>query len=367
MKKKSEAWKKSCLGPDATVRDAIQLLDQTSFQIVLVLNAEGKLLGTVTDGDVRRGVLKGIALSSPIDQIQYTNPTTVPECTARSQIFSIFKEKILKRIPVLDRLGVVVGVECLEDYLAAESIENPVVIMAGGLGKRLYPLTKDTPKPMLKVGEKPILEMIVESFVAQGFRKFFLSVNYKADQVENHFGDGLKWGVQIDYLRETTQLGTAGSLTLLSEVAQASSLPIVVMNGDLLTHMNFARLLEFHASNQVKATLCVREYDFQVPYGVVTMDATSGQVSSLDEKPTHNFFINGGIYVLEPEVLDLIPPGVRYDMTELFSKLLEQSQPVGAFPVRELWMDIGRLDEFERVSSDPGLFIKENKIQGSHK
>ena len=125
--------------------------------------------------------------------------------------------------------------------------------------------------------------------------------------------------------------------------------------------------LEFHASNQVKATLCVREYDFQVPYGVVTMDATSGQVSSLDEKPTHNFFINGGIYVLEPEVLDLIPPGVRYDMTELFSKLLEQSQPVGAFPVRELWMDIGRLDEFERVSSDPGLFIKENKIQGSHK
>ncbi|WP_438810775.1 nucleotidyltransferase family protein [Pseudomonas laurentiana] len=219
--------------------------------------------------------------------------------------------------------------------------------MAGGLGERLRPLTENCPKPMLMIAGKPILECILESFIEQGFRNFFLSVNYLASVVRDHFGDGSKWGVNICYLQEHKRLGTAGALSLLPERPQD---PILVMNGDLLTHARFDNLVQFHDEHDSLATMTVREYDFQVPYGVVRMDGAA--IESIDEKPVHRFFVNAGIYAISPAALDLIPPETFYDMPTLFEDLIKARKSTAAFPLREYWLDIGQIEEFERAQHE---------------
>jgi NDP-sugar pyrophosphorylase family protein len=226
----------------------------------------------------------------------------------------------------------------LDDLIGAVERPNWVVLMAGGLGTRLRPLTEDCPKPMLPVGGKPILESILESFVEQGFRRFFFSVNYKAEMVQDHFGDGSRWGVRIDYLHEDRRLGTAGALSLLDDRPDA---PLVVMNGDLLTRASFDKLLDFHYAQSATATMTVRDYDFQVPYGVVKIDGT--QIVSIEEKPVQKFFVSAGIYVLSPSV---------FDMPSLFSRLINEGQKVAAYPLKEYWLDIGRIEEFERAQRE---------------
>ncbi|MBL7714986.1 MAG: nucleotidyltransferase family protein [Bdellovibrionales bacterium] len=355
MVQKIALWKDLRVQPSTSIVKAIEIIDSAGLQIALVTDEAGKLLGTVTDGDIRRGILRGVALSGPVQEIMHKTPTVGQTSMSRDQLFDLFQNHGIRQIPVVDEKGVVQGLYVLEDFLNRKAYENPVVIMAGGLGRRLYPLTKDTPKPMLKVGSKPILENILESFVTQGFKKFYFSVNYKADVVKEHFGNGSRFGVQIQYLEEETSMGTAGSLTLLPA---KSNLPMIVMNGDLLTKVNFSQLLDFHERQKAEATMCVREYEFQVPYGVVTMDSEKNRVFSIDEKPTHRFFVNGGIYVLNPEVLPMIPKGERYDMTTLFSSLIEKKRPTGAFPVREYWMDIGRLDDFEKANGEIESILK---------
>lgn len=342
-----KATKDLLLGPAATILEAIKALDRTAMKIVLVVDSEGRLKGTITDGDVRRGILRNVALTDSVSRIMNEHPLTGRTDQSSETILELMKARQLYQIPVLDSAGHLVRLEVLDELLKGQKRENPVVLMAGGKGTRLYPLTESCPKPLLKVGDKPILERILEDFVTQGFHEFFIAVNYKAQMIVDYFGDGSKWGVNIRYLHEDQELGTAGALSLLPE---RPSKPLILMNGDLLTEINFHRLLEFHDENNSDATMCIRQYEFQVPYGVV--DVEDHALKGLDEKPVHRFFVNAGIYTLEPWVLDRIPKNQRCDITDLFRNLLKEKHRASVFPIREYWRDIGQLDDFEQANRD---------------
>jgi NDP-sugar pyrophosphorylase family protein len=228
------------------------------------------------------------------------------------------------------------------------SRDNPVVLMAGGLGLRLRPLTSQIPKPLVKVGTRPVLETIVESFADQGFTDLYLCINYKGELIREHFGDGSRWGVSITYLQEERRLGTAGALSLLPRVPRE---PVIVMNGDLLTRVDFVRLLEFHRRQGFAATMAMREYQHQVPYGVLEL-GDGYQIRQLVEKPVQRYHVSAGIYVLEPRVLELVPAGSYYDMPLLFGELIARQEPVGSFPLRDYWIDIGRLEDLEQAHTD---------------
>ncbi|TBL73010.1 nucleotidyltransferase family protein [Paenibacillus thalictri] len=342
-----KTWKDILISPSTTILNSLQIIDRGTMQLALVVDEYYRLLGTVTDGDIRRGILKGISLDSPVELVMKTNPTTANINDTKESVLAIMKLKRLHQIPVLDEGGSITGMELLENLIKKDRKENWVVLMAGGLGSRLSPLTDDCPKPLLKVGSQPILETIIENFIEHGFYKFYISVNYRADMIVDYFGDGSQWGIQIKYLHEDKRLGTAGALSLIEEKPRES---IIVMNGDILTKVNFERLLDFHKENNSKATMCVREYEFQVPYGVIKVD--HHKLLSIEEKPVQRFFVNGGIYALEPEVLERVPIGTFYDMPTLFEKLIEQNEETSVFPIREYWLDIGRKDDFQRANND---------------
>jgi len=257
--------------------------------------------------------------------------------------------KQLREIPVIDSEQCIVGLETIDDVLTINKYDNWVVIMAGGLGTRLGELTRNCPKPLISVGGKPLLETIVENFRQDGFTNFFFSVNYKAEMIERYFGNGDKWNTSIQYIRESKKLGTAGALSLLEE---RPSKPIIVMNGDLLTKINFQQLLNYHLEHKAMATMCVRDYSFQVPYGVVRID--DGKLCGIDEKPVHNFFVNAGIYVIEPAALELIPHDAYFDMPSLFDAIAKQGFSSNVFPIREYWVDIGKRDDLERANTEYG-------------
>jgi dTDP-glucose pyrophosphorylase len=341
-------WRKALIPPTTTIRDALRAIDEASLQIALVVDAEQRLLGTVTDGDVRRGILRGIELDEAVAQVMNTLPTVARSHEDPEDILALMKLKTLRQIPIVDELGRVISVDVIEALIQAPARDNWVVLMAGGLGTRLGSLTADTPKPMLKVGGKPVLETIIENFRHFGFRKFYIAVNFKADVIQSHFGDGSAWDVEIAYLQEQERLGTAGALGLLPERPTA---PIFVMNGDLLTKVNFQHLLDFHLEQKANATMCIREYNLQVPYGVVRTQGL--RFLGIDEKPVQKFFVNSGVYVLGPEALDRLPPGAS-DMTALFGTLAEEGFKVCAFPMREYWLDIGHTDDFNRANSEFG-------------
>lgn len=333
------------VSPHTPILDTLEIIDKNARQIALVADESDKLLGTVTDGDIRRGLLKGRALQDPISIIMNPFPTVASPYDTRDNILALMKIKQINQIPIVDEEGRIVHVEVLNDLLRPTKKDNWVVLMAGGLGTRLYPLTHDCPKPLLKVGNKPLLETILQSFIDQGFHKFYISVKYKAEMIQEYFGDGSDWGITIQYLQEKDSLGTAGALSLLPE---KPSEPFFVMNGDLLTKVNFEQLLDFHKTYQAKATMCVREYDHQIPYGVVKLDKQ--RLVSLEEKPTQRFFVNAGIYVLSPEIVERIPHNQYFDMPSLFDLLMEEDQHTIAFPIREYWLDIGRMADFERAN-----------------
>lgn len=343
------AWKETLVLLDTSIKEAIQVLDKSAKQIVLVVDGSNVLAGTITDGDIRRGILKGLSLDEPVQKIMNPEPTVARADESRDVILAKMKRKGLHHIPLVDDARCVVGLETLDEIIQSGRKENVVVLMAGGLGSRLRPLTDGIPKPMLKVGSKPLLETILENFIEYGFNRFYISVNYMAEIVESYFGDGSRWGVEIRYLHEDQRLGTAGALSLLPEKLSA---PLFVMNGDLLTKVNFSQLLDFHSSHHAQATMCVREYDFQVPYGVVKID--DHRITGIDEKPVQRFFVNAGIYVLDPNVLEMISPHTYFDMPTLFEKLIEQRRETSAFPIREYWLDIGHLADYDRANVEFG-------------
>jgi dTDP-glucose pyrophosphorylase len=343
-------WKKATVAPEITIRETLRIIDRTSLQIALLVDAQGRLLGTVTDGDVRRGLLKGLDLDSPVTEVANTRPIVASMDEDPASLQRLMIERSVRQVPLVDSAGRLMGLELLKDLVARPQRENLVVLMAGGLGTRLRPLTESCPKPLLQVGGKPILEIIMEGLAASGFRRFAISVNYKAEMIESHFGDGSAWGLDISYLREPSRLGTAGALTLLPEALET---PILVMNGDLLTKLNFAALLDFHAELGAKATICVREYDFEVPFGVVEVEGD--RLTALHEKPVQKFLVNAGIYVLEPAAVARIPRGEPFDMTTLFQRLVEEGERPAVFPIREYWLDIGHMGDYQRAA---GEFVK---------
>jgi len=340
-----KAWRDLLIDPAATIRDTIARIDAGNAGIVLVADSGDHLLGTVTDGDVRRGLLRGLSLTDRVEEVMNKAPTTTSHRDDRTAILALMKRKLFHQIPLVDERGRVVGLETIDELLQPGRRETPVVLLAGGLGLRLRPLTEEVPKPMLRIGDKPILESILDSFVEHGFCKFHFAVNYRADVIERHFGNGSKWGVEIAYLRENERLGTVGPLSLMPEL---STEPVVVMNADILTRVNFSQLLDYHRSNQALATVCVREHRHTVPYGVVSMDGDSLLVG-IEEKPVHRSMVSAGIYVIEPLALRELPRGGYCDMPTFLQALIARQQRVIGFPIHEFWLDIGRLEDLERA------------------
>ncbi|MBO6518925.1 MAG: nucleotidyltransferase family protein [Rhodospirillales bacterium] len=335
-----------CLDSKGSVADAARILDQGVPKICLVVE-EGKLLGTITDGDIRRGLLSGVLFDAPAIQVMNANPRTAQEDSNLDAVKPMMTALGI-HVPLLDGDGRLTGLLTLDELAHDDRPhDNWVVLMAGGLGERLRPLTNTTPKPLLQVGDKPLLQSILENFIQQNFSKFYIAVNYQSEAIKQHFGDGSEWGVTIRYIEEPHRMGTAGALTLLPELPTT---PVIVMNGDLVTRVSFQDLLDFHAEQEAKATMCVREYDFQVPFGVISLEGH--RIMSIDEKPLHHFFVNAGIYVLDPDVIARIPEGERHDMTQVFEGIITAGEETAAFPVHEYWLDIGRIDDLERAKSD---------------
>jgi NDP-sugar pyrophosphorylase family protein len=283
-----------------------------------------------------------------VEKIMNSSPITVLKSKSADKIMSMMKNDGLLHIPLVDKQGLLVGLETLQHLLENKKYDNPVFIMAGGFGTRLHPLTKDIPKPLLNVGSRPILATIIDQFIDAGFHKFYISTHYKSEMICDYFGDGSTLGIDIEYVHEEVPLGTAGSLGLLPN--NVSTLPIIMMNGDLLTKVNFEHLLTFHNEQDGLATMCIREYDFQVPYGVVNIKNQC--VTSIKEKPIHKFFINAGIYVLDPKLINQIDSDSFLDMPNLFEAQIEKGEKISVFPIHEYWLDIGRMEEYERANRE---------------
>jgi dTDP-glucose pyrophosphorylase len=337
-----QIWRKALLSPAATIQQAISNLDESGLQIVLVVNAEGLLQGSVTDGDVRRGLLRGLSLESPVDQIMSLNPLVVPPEMGRDVVLHLMHANKIHQIPVVDATRCVTGLHLWDEVQDTSERTNTMVIMAGGLGKRLLPLTEDCPKPMLSVGGKPILELIIERAKSDGFVNFVLSVHYLGHMIEEYFGDGQRWGVNISYLHEDSPLGTAGAISLLSP---RPALPFLVTNGDVLSDIRYGEMLDFHLRHGALATMAVRLHEWQNPFGVIRTDGI--RIIGFDEKPVYRTHVNAGIYVLDPMVLDELVVGAQCDMPTLFERVQQKGEGTIAYPMHEPWLDVGRPDDLQ--------------------
>lgn len=348
MIKTVKSWRKTVIKKDATIKQACEILDASALRIVLVVDENEKLLGVVTDGDVRRALLKHFSFEIPVSEIMNAQPKTAKNFWSRHDLLTLFHQHQLLQAPLVDEENKVIGLINLQDLSRKQKYDNPIFLMAGGFGTRLRPLTNNCPKPMLKVGDRPILERILMHFVEAGFYRFYISTHYLPDKIQDYFQDGKQWGINIHYVHEEQPLGTGGALGLLphDELDQ----PIFLMNGDLLTTLDLLEFLEFHQSQSGIATMCVRSYDHQIPYGVVT--AEGAQVRTIVEKPVLNFFINAGIYLLEPAVVKSVAPGTYIDMPTLLEREVAGGSIVNIFPIHEYWLDIGRVDDYKAANED---------------
>ncbi|MBF0184240.1 MAG: nucleotidyltransferase family protein [Magnetococcales bacterium] len=344
---KRRSWRSVLVRPQATILETIQVIDRGAMRVALVVDEHDRLLGVVTDGNIRRGLINQIGLQESVSRVMNPQPITVQVTDAREQVLALMNAREIEHLPVLDSRGVLVGLELLQELTLPTAKENWVVLMAGGLGSRLGSITRECPKPLLRVGPKPILEVILESFLQYGFRRFYLSVNYKKQMIQEYFGNGSAWGAEIRYVEESERMGTAGSLSLLPE---QPTQPFFVMNGDLLTRIHFQHILDFHATHQAQATLCVRRVEQTIPFGVVEME--QHRLLAIEEKPTHHYFVNAGIYVLDPQVLPLIPKGHYLDMPDLFRKVIANGQTAVAFPFLDYWLDIGQMGDYDRARQE---------------
>jgi len=339
--------KKIVISSTATIKEAMQKIDDGALKIALVADDNLKLLGTISDGDIRRAILNGISIEENITNIYNTNAIRAYIDTPKDELRRLSKHHHILRIPIVDKNEKLLYMELVEDLSMPSTKPNKVILMVGGLGTRLRPLTENTPKPMLHVGGKPILETIIERFASYGYVDIVMCIGYKSHVIQDYFGDGSEFGVSIEYVLEDKRMGTAGALSLLDRKLRE---PFFVMNGDLLTNVNFEHLCDYHTKHKAKATMCVREYDFQVPFGVVNLN--DHDITSIEEKPVHSFFVSAGIYMLDPDCIDMIPKDEYYDMPTLFEKMIEKHDKIISFPLREYWLDIGRLDEYEKANKE---------------
>lgn len=339
----------NCLPPTATAADAMRVMTDTGVQIILVVDGAGRLLGVVVDSDIRRSLLRTMDLSVPVADIMNPRPTTLPAAASRDQLQAAAANLTHALVPLVNADGRVKGlVNIWRLQHEADVLPNAAVIMAGGEGRRLRPLTLERPKPMIEIGGRPILEIIIRHLADEGIRRFYLSVNYLAQQIIDHCGDGTRWGVSIEYIHEDQPLGTAGALAALREREQ---LPVLVTNGDILTRLRPRALFDFHRQEKARATMVVRSMSYAVPYGVV--EVRDNHMIGIREKPVYEYFVNAGVYVVEPEVIDMVVPGQSTDMPTLLSSA-HAAWPggVACFPIPEYWADIGQPDDLARVKSE---------------
>jgi dTDP-glucose pyrophosphorylase/CBS domain-containing protein len=342
-----------CIQPHRSIREALGRIDKNEKGIVLVTDEEGRLVGTITDGDVRRAMLAGERLDAPLKDLLarkasslYAEPVTAPVETERPELLQLMRNHVVRQIPLLDPERRVAGLVTLDELVPDQVFPLQAVIMAGGPGTRLRPLTDEVPKPMLPVGDRPLMEVIIEQLRQSGIHRVNIATHYKSEKITSYFGDGKEFGVKLSYVTEDQPLGTAGALGLMDSPQE----PLLVINGDILTRMNFRAMLDYHRENEADLTVAVRKYDLQVPFGVVECEGQN--VCRLQEKPSLSFLVNAGIYLLEPIVHRHIANGEHLDMTDLIERLLEKGSTVVSFPIVEYWLDIGEHADYERAQED---------------
>ncbi|WML88578.1 nucleotidyltransferase family protein [Thiothrix subterranea] len=344
MNSSEQLWQQAILKTDATIGEAIRNLDQVAIKIVLVCNEAGILEGTVSDGDIRRGLLKGLNMDSPILSVTHRNALVVPPDFSREMVMQLMVANKIHQIPVLDEERHVIGLYLWDEMTSPPARPNLMVIMAGGMGTRLRPHTENCPKPLLPVAGKPMLEHIIERAKQEGFNQFVLAIHYLGHMIEDYFGNGERLGVEINYLREETPLGTAGALSLLNPMPDT---PFVVTNGDVMTDIRYGELLDFHIRHAAAATMAVRLHEWQHPFGVVQMQGVN--IVGFEEKPTARSHINAGVYALDPAALGVLTADSRCDMPTLFERLQVQTKRTVAYPMHEPWLDVGRPDDLATV------------------
>jgi dTDP-glucose pyrophosphorylase len=344
-----ENFKKSVVSLNIKIKEAILTLENSHTKIVLVVDENYKLIGTISDGDIRRGVLKGLTIESPIKDILHTNFISVQDDKTNKEIMEIMTKNEISQIPIIDKSGKLIGLHLLNEFVGKSEIENNIVIMAGGRGVRLRPLTEDCPKPMLKIGDKPLLEIIINQFIENGFKNFHISVNYLKEQIIDYFQDGSKWGININYLIEDEPLGTAGSLIKLPK---SLNKPYFVVNGDVLSRFNPMQVLEFHNKNESDMTICAHTYDQTIPYGVIETKGDGMKFERILEKPTFQHLVNAGVYVIDPKINLLISRNSYLDMPDLITLCTSNNKNIIIFPIHEYWLDIGRHENLKEARNN---------------
>lgn len=352
---------KICMPPSSTINEAIRCLDRLAKGIVLVTDPDSRLLGTITDGDIRRAFLAGIGFSNPVTALleekqrrpsPYAKPIVARKGTKRGDLLKLLQKHHLRQIPILDAQERVLDLVSIDDLMPETVLPLQAVIMAGGFGTRLRPLTESLPKPMLPVGNRPVMGHMLANLKQAGIQRVNVTTHYLPEKIQDYFGDGKELGLKLNYVQEDQPLGTAGALGLL----EAPKEPFLVINGDILTQVDFRAMLSFHKEHNADLTVAVRQYDLQVPYGVIECDGPL--VSQVREKPSLNFLVNAGIYLLEPNTYDYIPSKQHFNMTDLITRLIAEGRRVVSFPIMEYWLDIGQPGDYEQAQKDikKGLF-----------
>lgn len=341
------------ISSNSTIKQALKIISEGAIHIAIVVDNKEKFIGTLSDGDIRRGFLKGFNLKSPIKSLISKKPIFVKKNETRENLIKIALSKKIYQIPVVDNSSKVIGIHVLDELIRYKDKSNKVVIMAGGKGMRLRPLTKNIPKPMLKVGDKPILQTLIEKFRESGYKNFVICVNYKSKIIKDFFNDGKKFGVKIEYIHEKSRMGTAGALSLFKHKPKE---PFFVINGDLLTNLDFEKLLNFHYEHNSQATMSVREYNIESPYGEVKL--SNEKIIAIQEKPKHKYFVNAGVYVLDPKCINLIPKKY-FDMPSLFKKMILKNKKIISFPLGEYWLDIGKFNDYKKANIEFDFFFSQ--------
>jgi dTDP-glucose pyrophosphorylase len=346
MSHSEKTWHRAILPASASIAQAIRNLNEVSVKIVLVANEAGVLEGTVSDGDIRRGLLKGLNINSPLSSIIHRNALVVPPEMGRELVRQLMVANKIQQIPVVDEQRHIYGLHLWDEITTPPTRSNLMVIMAGGLGTRLLPHTQNCPKPLLPVAGKPMLEHIIERARNEGFTHFLIAIHYLGHMIEAHFGNGERFGVQIEYLREKSPLGTAGALGLINPQPDA---PFVVTNGDIMTDIRYGELLDFHVRQAATATMAVRLHEWHHPFGVVQTQGI--EIVGFEEKPIARTHINAGVYALDPAALMLLTADACCDMPTLFERLQAQKQRTVAYPMHEPWLDVGRPDDLKQANT----------------
>ncbi|EAL52904.1 mannose-1-phosphate guanyltransferase, putative [Campylobacter upsaliensis RM3195] len=334
------------LSVNSSIEKALEIIGKERVRLGVVVGKKGEFLGIISDSNIRKALINGKTLKSNIKEIYTKNPITIAENTSKQKLLELSAKTDIYDFPVLNKKGEVVSIRSISSLLSTKKLPFYVILMAGGLGSRLKELTKETPKPMLKVGKKPILENIIQRLHAQGFEKFIFCVNYKRQIIENYFKKGEEFDIKISYIKERKKLGTAGALSLIRQKMEQS---FVVMNADILTELDFNELLKAHQKSGALMSVCVREFHHQVPYGVIKQK--NGFITHIEEKPTQSFLVSAGIYVCEPQILELLEKNAYLDMPELIQKVMQKGR-ANTFLIEDYWIDIGRLEEFKRANDE---------------